>query len=248
MHEAQQKPSTVCGAYCVHQPDGIASPSLRSAAVAHAGADLYMSSYGFLPTPTVDYHRIVACPERGQRIAALWAAAPRTDDSALAAYRAFRQETAEQFAFLTRPVADGGAGIRVKRSNRDPYADASAMIDDLETRRRLRILATAGSGASHPFLSDEENDQFRAVHDFFGHASIGRGFDRHGEEAAWVKHSRMYTPLARLALTSETRGQNAAFIWLHDGQRFPDQKAVLLPLAFTDPWRFSLRPSRADER
>ena len=101
------------------------------------------------------------------------------------------------------------------------------MIDDLD-RRQLRVFATAASGNPHPYLSDAENDMF-------GHAAIGRGFDGHGEEAAWLKHSSMYSPPARRALTTETRGQNCAMIFHYQGERFAVQKAVLLPKGFSDP-------------
>jgi hypothetical protein len=53
------------------------------------------------------------------------------------------------------------------------------------------------------------NDVFRFVHDFFGHAKIGNSFGPIGEENAWKIHSVMYSPLARRAMTSETRGQNS---------------------------------------
>jgi hypothetical protein len=78
------------------------------------------------------------------------------------------------------------------------------------------------------------------VHDGFGHLASGRGFDRHGEDAAWDAHSQMYSPLARLAMTTETRGQTSTFIWYHRGRRFPDQKVLLLPERFCDPCEVSV--------
>ena len=39
----------------------------------------------------------------------------------------------------------------------------------------------------------------------------------------------MFTGLARRAMTTETRGQNSAFIWVNGGREFPEQKAILLP-------------------
>jgi len=53
------------------------------------------------------------------------------------------------------------------------------------------------------------NDVFRAVHDFFGHSELGNSFGAIGEENAWNAHARMYSPLARQAMTTETRGQNS---------------------------------------
>lgn len=201
-----------------------------------------MAANGFLPARPVDFARIVACVERGQRLAALYAAAPRFDRVAVAAYRALCKETAAQYAFLTGSTESGGLGVQVELSETDPYPDALTMMRDISEHGRLKIFSTAACGNPHPLMTNEENDQFRAVHDFFGHASTGRGFDQHSEEAAWVKHARMYSPLARRALTTETRGQNSALIWLAHGAYFPEQRAVLLPRAFSDPDRFCSRP------
>jgi hypothetical protein len=95
------------------------------------------------------------------------------------------------------------------------------------------VWASAATGNPHPYLSDGENDMFRAVHDAFGHAASGRGFDPHGEEAAWLKHGAMYTPAARRVLATEIRGQTCAMVFHHRGERFPEQKAVLLPRRFS---------------
>ncbi len=80
----------------------------------------------------------------------------------------------------------------------------------------------------HPRVPAFINDRCRAVHDYFGHYGTRRGFDRHGEEAAWVRHSQMFTGLGRRAMTTETRGQSSALCWL-TAPAFPPQKAVLLP-------------------
>ena len=53
------------------------------------------------------------------------------------------------------------------------------------------------------------NDVFRAIHDFYGHAELGNSFGPKGEENAWNIHARMYSPEARKAMTTETRGQNS---------------------------------------
>jgi hypothetical protein len=71
-------------------------------------------------------------------------------------------------------------------------------------------------GDRHDFLHnvDKEtglnsNEMFRAVHDAFGHGIRGNSFGALGEEVAWGSHAQMYSPLARIAMTSETRGQNS---------------------------------------
>jgi hypothetical protein len=184
--------------------------------------------------PPADYALVRLDPVTGTAIATAYATAPAWDRRALAAYAAFRRETARQYEFLVGCSDFGGLGVTVSVVDVDPYIDAESMLDDL-ARRELKVFATAAGDNPHPLLSNDENDMFRAVHDAFGHAAIGRGFDGDGEEAAWLKHSGMYSALARRALTTETRGQNCAMIFHHRGERFAEQKAVLLPPGFSDP-------------
>ncbi|MFI5912361.1 hypothetical protein [Dactylosporangium sp. NPDC051541] len=186
------------------------------------------------PVVRFDPRAVTSDARTGRRIAAAYLAGPVADPAAVPSYRALRAETAAQFEFLTRPRARGGLGVDVRVEPADPYPDAVAMMADLLDRGRLRVYSTAAGGNPHPYLSADDNDMFRAVHDAFGHAATGRGFDRHGEEAAWRKHATMYSPLARPAMTTETRGQTCTFIYHFQGARFPEQKMFLLPARF---WR-----------
>lgn len=212
---------------------------------ARTGALRYMERAG-LAVPTIDFGRVVSCPVRGHAIARTYMMAPAYDERALPAYRAFRDEAVRQFAFLTRPAKHGGMGVAVEVAVDDPYPDAAAMTQDLERCHRLKVYATGGAAGGHPFFTNDENDIFRAVHDVFGHASIGRGFDRHGEEAAWLKHSAMFSPLAQRALTTETRGQNCAFIYHFGGKHFPEQKVTLLPAVFCAPRNVTFAGGRGE--
>lgn len=144
------------------------------------------------------------------------------------AYEALAHEVGLQHDYLTRPRTQGGLGVNVEVTDHDPYRNRDELVDDVQRNRRLRVLSTASTG-SHPFFTDEQNDQFRAVHDAFGHAAIGRSFSRHGEEAAYHSHMQMFTPLARPALAAETRGQNSTFIYKNAGQQFPEQRLVAMP-------------------
>lgn len=45
----------------------------------------------------------------------------------------------------------------------------------------------------------------------------------------------MYSPLARQAMTTETRGQSSTFIYAYGGKEFPVQKVMLLPEEFWTP-------------
>lgn len=153
------------------------------------------------------------------------------------AYRALADETRQQYDYLTRPRHAGGLGVNVEfhpeLDNTALYPTHRELINDVLTNRRLKVNKTgshpADTAVAHPYLSEEENDQFRAVHDAFGHAAIGRSFTRHGEEAAYHSHAQMYSPLARRALAAETRGQNSTMIYALGGQAFPEQRAVDLP-------------------
>lgn len=168
-----------------------------------------------------DYSRITASPVWGSEIGRLYTqASPFITSLARVAYRSMADQVDTQFAELTSEV-------RVSFVRDDPYQDATEMFADVR-KGRLAVYATPAA-QRHPLLGRSANDRFRAVHDYFGHFRIGRGFDRHGEEAAWVHHSQMFTGLGRRAMTTETRGQSSAFIWINGGHQFPPQKAVLLP-------------------
>ena len=196
-----------------------------------AGIARYRRAMG-LPPDMLDYSGVAVDPRRGAAIGKAYDELPFYDKAAEPAYRAMREETGRQFEFLTGQRSRGGLGIDVSVQEDDPYDTPSAMRSDLR-EGRLSVLATRSTGG-HPFFADDENDMFRAVHDAFGHAGTGRGFDRHGEEAAWTAHSQMYSPFARQAMTSETRGQNSAFIFNSGGKIFPVQKVAVLPEIYTD--------------
>jgi transcriptional regulator with XRE-family HTH domain len=147
-----------------------------------------------------------------------------TNPEVAAAYKALAEETIDQFEFIVK------AGYNVEINNNEPYSSSGEMIEDLRTNKRMKIFSTeSGFGdeaitekqrSENPLLQRTKykdvngepllvNDLFRFVHDFFGHAKRGNGFGAKGEENAWDVHSRMYSPQARRAMTSETRGQNS---------------------------------------
>jgi hypothetical protein len=145
---------------------------------------------------------------------------PRTIES----YEALANETLEQY----QSIIDEGYTVVI--DNTEPYENSQDMISDLRDNKRMKIFSTeSGFGdtaitdeqrASNPMLRDSGftdangqpllvNDVFRFVHDFFGHAKVGNSFGPRGEEIAWQVHSQMYSPTARRAMTTETRGQNS---------------------------------------
>lgn len=197
-----------------------------------AAATRYAAGVGSNLRRPASYGGIVTTPQMQESLAAAYHALPSHDRRAEPAFRAMRDETVAQFEHMTAPRHKGGLGISVETTDKDPYSGPSQMFSDLFHDRRMKVLGTRATGA-HPFFSDDENDMFRAVHDVFGHAGTGRGFDRHGEEAAYQSHASMYSPLARMALATETRGQNAALIT--GGGQFAEQKVALLPRRLVNP-------------
>jgi DNA-directed RNA polymerase subunit F len=140
------------------------------------------------------------------------------------AYEAMVSETLEQYKEIIQD------GYVVEVNNEEPYANSQDMINDARENKRLKIFSTE-SGFGDNEITDQQreenpllrssgytdvngvpllnNDIFRFVHDFFGHAELGNSFGPKGEENAWNIHARMYSPIARKAMTTETRGQNS---------------------------------------
>ena len=140
----------------------------------------------------------------------------------------------------------------------DPYAASPYLsLIDMAENNRLGVFPTRsgfGSDANfdpknNPLLAETgytisgqpalANDIFRAVHDYYGHGKSGVGFRAMGEENAYQSHAGLYSPLARRALASETRGQNSWLNYGPYGERnrtasiddtiFADQKTGLMP-------------------
>jgi hypothetical protein len=148
------------------------------------------------------------------------------------AYTELADEVGKQFDYMP---------VRVEvweRDGEEPYSGSKAMWDDVRDNNHLYIYPTKdkngkinfGSSdadySDHPLVQDSGrvdvngrpllyNDLLRAVHDYYAHNLSAAQFGQRGEEAAWKNHMRMtLSPLARWALTSETRGQNS---WVNRG-------------------------------
>jgi hypothetical protein len=138
---------------------------------------------------------------------------PSTERTARS-YESIRRDVGEQFAHLTKPESEGGMGFQFEATSHDPYGSAEEMAADV-ANKRIKVLSTEATGG-HSLFSNTENDQFRAVHDVFGHAATGRGFSRHGEEAAYRAHAQMFRPESLPALGSELRHQTSHLIFTGD--------------------------------
>lgn len=193
-------------------------------------ARVYQRQSGLL-APEADYRRTFITEPASREVGEAYGRLPEFDRGAVPAYRAMRDETMRQFDHMTAPRSRGGLGLNVEVTHNDPYGHEGyhtvhrELRNDVQNNNRIKVLSTAATGG-HPFFTNDENDAFRAVHDVYGHLGSGRGVDFDGEEAAFQKHSRMYSPLARQAMATETRGQNAA-LRLHG--EFQEQKVGILP-------------------
>lgn len=174
------------------------------------GASEYRHEHG-LPDPKVDIGEIPAPLAKAEVVAEHFDEAKNdpNDPEVKAAYDDFKQQNAQMWDFLTRPESAGGMGVKVDFSpleKGDPYPSATAQAEDLRDNHHLTI--QSGLGGNNPLLTTQEYDQFRAVHDAFGHSVVGNGFDRHGEYQAWLQHMTMYTPPGSKAMSSEYHGVN----------------------------------------
>ena len=163
-----------------------------------------------------------------------------TNPAVIKAYEALVRESREQYEYMTKEL-----GIKVDFVDYDPYnipgkngemvPDSKSMMEDVLNNKHLFVRSSAPDFVDnpHPIMSVEENDIFRAVHEFFGHAASGSNFRAAGEEGAWVSHSSMFSPEARRVLTTETRGQNSYYNFLDPTlKEFAPQKAALFPEEF----------------
>jgi hypothetical protein len=230
------------------------APDHRIRAIAHA----YMTSNGLPYNPPTKYVKVDK--DRAQRIAAAFQNMkhdPHHPD-VRASYEALAKETLHQYNFAKKHGFKAEFWDPSKVA--DPYAASPRLAnEDIKNNNHLYVFPTmAGYGTGeisqkelneNPLLAHSGetwggqpvliNDIFRAVHDYFGHAKEGVGFRHDGEENAWRSHAAMFSPLARKALTTETRGQNS---WVNFGPhgpanqtastentKFADQKIGLMP-------------------
>lgn len=218
-----------------------------------AVAEQYARDSGIPYVPPATYVKVD--PDRARRIAAAFDAMPHApqDPEVKASYDAMIDETLAQYEAIL------ASGLRVEFiDGEDPYGrNPRAMTEDVRQNNHMWVFSTRdGFGSDDAFSPDNNpllretgytisgkpalaNDIFRVVHDYVGHVKEGVGFRADGEENAWRSHSGMYSPLARKAMTTETRGQNS---WVNFGPHgntnrtaspadthYADQKIGLLP-------------------
>lgn len=154
-----------------------------------------------------------------------------------AAYEALVKETKAQYDAM----AKSGVRFEIFEGEGEPYASSEEMINDIRDNNHLFVLSTEKDFGQNKITDEQRNDNpllkdsgvkdvngkpllmndlFRGVHDYFGHSERGNGFGAVGEENAWDVHARMFTDIARRAMTTETRGQNS---WVNFGKHMRNE-------------------------
>lgn len=193
-----------------------------------------------LPEPKADWDNVTADLSKAKKITAALETTDRDPNNSRyrAAYDDFKLQTDEMWDLLTNKL-----GVQVEvwdertEGRDDPYETAEAQALDLIQNHHIYVNRgeffigndpLSPTGTKHPFMTGPEYFRFRAVHDAFGHAGVGGGFDRHGEYEAWMHHSSMYTGEGQKAMSTEYHGVNS---WLWDkGYPLPEEHwGVLLP-------------------
>lgn len=186
----------------------------------------------------------------GRALAKAFKKAPTTldnlDPEVADTYAQFAREVDAQYEHIF-----GDGKVRVEYGPRDanPYParpdgspDPQAIFEDIQNGH-LWVDET-GAGEEHPFLTKEQNDRFRAVHDYMGHSRSSNDFGMAGEEVAYQHHAQMFSPKARRALAMETRGFQGDLHWSKRNRKraakgkpkeFGDQRVGLMPEDLADP-------------
>jgi hypothetical protein len=184
--------------------------------------------------------------ERAKKLTEWYLAQPMVDPEALPLYEQFFDEVKRQYIHLSQKMGIQVEVRAIDYSNpkdiQDPYETPAEMLADINENGRLVVAKTTPEGMHPIYLKvDPEtglsnNDMFRAVHDFFGHAVHENGLTRWGEDVAFLTHAQMFPEHLWGVLASETRTQNSALITLNEfddpNPQFVDQKLVITPPEF----------------
>jgi hypothetical protein len=127
------------------------------------------------------------------------------------AYEALERETRALHAVVRASL---GVRVHYTHGSGDPYDNAAELCADLRATRTM-MLRTAALDTPHPRLDSTRGgtlDRLRVVHDVFGHAALGLGFDLQSEYATWLQCRALFSPRARGAAFTELVGAVTTFV------------------------------------
>ena len=235
------------------------TPMAISSGLAHVGANSrdaalgaarYVHRFGKkygLDTPKVIFHRkedgtgyTPNLPEEiYEKVAKLYEKAkkgrgPLKSSKVRKSWEALRREVYEQYQFLTNEL---GIKVIIGGDDHIDYSSPAEMLKDINENGVLRIRPSRYD-SPHPFFTDRENDMFRAVHDFFGHAGEGNNFTREGEWIALAKHAPMFSKLAQGALAWDLMGNTSWLVASWDNKhKFKNHLEEMFPHLKHFPFR-----------
>ena len=151
-------------------------------------------------------------PALAEQVAEWFTAPPTTPTEAVRrSYRALERETARLFEIARRRL---GVRVSYSRAEGEPYGCAAELCADLREYGSM-TLTTIARDEPHPLLGGAEGgviDQLRVVHDVFGHAALGVGFDLQAEFATWLQCRTLFSPAARGAAFCELVGAVTTYV------------------------------------
>jgi hypothetical protein len=163
------------------------------------------------PAPSVLRGTGFLPPDVARSVADWFTAAAPPGDAVHRSYQALARETERLFEITQRHL-----GVRVSylRVEGDPYDGAAELCAELREHGSMMLTTIAGQ-ERHPLLDSAEGgivDQLRVVHDVFGHAALGVGFDLQSEFATWLQCRTLFSDEARPAAFCELVGAVTAFV------------------------------------
>jgi hypothetical protein len=151
-------------------------------------------------------------PELAERVADWFLSPPAAPGGAVRrAYRALEHDTARLFGLARRRL---GVRVGYVRGEGDPYDRAADLCAELREHGTM-TLTTIACEDPHPLLDSTQGgvvDQLRVVHDVFGHAALGLGFDLQSEIATWLWCETLFSAEARPAAFCELVGAVTAYV------------------------------------
>jgi hypothetical protein len=185
-------------------------------------------------------------PDLAEMVTEWFLGEPTASEAAIRrSYAALGRETGRLYAVACSPREAGGLGVRVRYVGYagDPYGAAAELCAERRQRRTMS-LSTVACDAPHPVLDGEKGgivDQLRVVHDVFGHAALGVGFDLQSEFATWLQCRTLFSGAARGAAFCELVG--AVTTYISTGEK-PGLRANLPPEALVAACHFERCRSR----
>jgi hypothetical protein len=153
---------------------------------------------------------------QSDEIAQAYANMPDFDEKAVPAWRALAAESKIQAEAIRRQVE-----VEIV-DDPEPYDSVKEMCEDVHKNRHF---AVSRANSEHPIWTEDDNINFRIVHDVLGHCQSGGTFSWVGENQACSAHMPLVSPLAREALFVESIAQTAYF---KHYKGFGNQKVGLL--------------------